>query len=138
MTVRAGGGVLSPAKTIFRLARCNFGWVTVMGPPDYQAWLSGGTGEGSLASRGDKLFQDLACVNCHKADGSGRGPSLEDLVGKTVDLEGGQKIVVDDEYLRESILSPFCRTAMKRGRSPRRLRARRGGGWDGRTARGRR
>ena len=82
------------------------GWVTVMEPPDYQAWLSGGSGEGSLASKGDKLFQDLACVNCHKADGSGRGPSLQDLPGKTVELEGGQKITVDDDYLRESILSP--------------------------------
>src|SRR6266576_2591284 len=40
------------------------GWVTVMDPPEYQAWLSGGSGEGSLASRGEKLFQDLACNNC--------------------------------------------------------------------------
>src|SRR6185295_14736230 len=63
-------------------------------------------GEGSLATRGDKLFQDLACVNCHKADGSGRGPSLEDLFGKTVEIENGQKIEVNDDYLRESILSP--------------------------------
>src|SRR5437868_5278878 len=52
------------------------GWVSVMDPPEYQAWLSGGAGEGSLASRGDKLFQSLACANCHKPDGSGRGPSL--------------------------------------------------------------
>ena len=82
------------------------GWVTVMEPPDYQAWLSGGTGEGSLASRGDKLFQDLACANCHKSDGSGRGPSLEGIFGTTVEIDGGRKVVVDDEYLRESILSP--------------------------------
>ena len=82
------------------------GWVYVMNPPEYQAWLSGGSGEGTLASRGDKLFQDLACTNCHKSDGSGRGPSLEGIFGKTVELEGGQKVVVDDEYLRESILSP--------------------------------
>jgi cytochrome c oxidase subunit 2 len=82
------------------------GWVYVMNPPEYQAWLSGGIGEGSLASRGDKLFQDLACTNCHKVDGSGRGPSLEGLFGTTVETEAGQKITVDDEYLRESILSP--------------------------------
>lgn len=82
------------------------GWVYVMDPTEYQAWLSGGSGEGTLASRGDKLFQDLACTNCHKSDGSGRGPSLEGLYGKTVELEGGLKITVDDDYLRESILSP--------------------------------
>ena len=33
------------------------GWVYVMEPQDYQAWLSGGT-TGSLASSGEKLFQD--------------------------------------------------------------------------------
>jgi cytochrome c oxidase subunit 2 len=82
------------------------GWVYVMDPPEYQAWLSGGAGEGTLASRGDKLFHDLACTNCHKADGSGRGPSLEGVFGTTVELEGGQKVTADDEYLRESILSP--------------------------------
>src|SRR6266478_3552395 len=82
------------------------GWVYVMDPPEYQAWLSGGAGEGSLASRGAKLFQDLACANCHKSDGSGRGPSFEGLYGKTVELESGAKVVADDEYIRESILSP--------------------------------
>jgi cytochrome c oxidase subunit II len=82
------------------------GWVYVMDPPEYQAWLSGGAGEGTLAERGDKLFQSLACANCHHADGSGRGPSLEALFGKVVDLEDGTKVTVDADYLRESILSP--------------------------------
>jgi cytochrome c oxidase subunit 2 len=82
------------------------GWVYVMDPPEYQAWLSGGAGEGSLASRGAKLFQDLACANCHKTDGSGRGPSFEGLFGSTIELEGKQKTTVDETYLRESILTP--------------------------------
>jgi cytochrome c oxidase subunit 2 len=82
------------------------GWVYVMEPPDYQAWLSGGAGEGTLAERGDKLFSELACANCHHPDGSGRGPSLEGLFGTTVELEDGSKVVANDDYLRESILSP--------------------------------
>src|SRR3954469_6712087 len=41
------------------------GWVYVMEPTEYQTWLSGGGAEGSLASQGMKLFQDLACGNCH-------------------------------------------------------------------------
>src|SRR4051812_13683565 len=82
------------------------GWVYVMEPQEYEAWLSGGAGEGTLAARGDKLFQDLACANCHKNNGSGRGPTLQGVYGSTVELDGGQKVVADDDYLRESILSP--------------------------------
>ena len=47
------------------------GWVYVMEPQDYQAWLSGGRAEGSLASRGQKLFQDLGCAACHVAQAPG-------------------------------------------------------------------
>ncbi len=82
------------------------GWVYVMEPAEYQTWLSGGSGEGTLAERGDKLFQDLACANCHHPDGTGRGPSLVEIAGKTVELTDGTKVVANDDYLRESILSP--------------------------------
>jgi cytochrome c oxidase subunit 2 len=82
------------------------GWVYVMEPTEYEAWLSGGSGEGTLAERGDKLFKDLACSNCHHPDGSGRGPSLEGLFGTTVELEDGTKVTADEDYLRESILKP--------------------------------
>jgi cytochrome c oxidase subunit 2 len=82
------------------------GKVTVLEPDEYQAWLSGGAGEGSLADQGQKLFQDLACVNCHHTDGRGRGPALEKVFGTTVVLEDGSKVVADEQYLRESILSP--------------------------------
>ncbi len=85
------------------------GEVTVMEPSEYQAWLSGGTGEGSLASAGEKLFQDLACVTCHRSDAQGRGPALQGLFGKTVQLQSGETIVADEAYLRESILQPGSR-----------------------------
>ncbi len=86
------------------------GWVYVMEPPDYEVWLSGGSAEGTLAERGDKLFKDLACANCHHPDGSGRGPTLEGVFGTVVDLEDGSKVTADDDYLRESILSPKPRS----------------------------
>ena len=50
------------------------GSVYVMEPNEYQAWLSG-SGEGSLAQSGQKLFEDLACTNCHKTDNTGRCPN---------------------------------------------------------------
>jgi len=85
------------------------GQVVVMDPTEYQAWLSGGTAEGSLASAGEKLFQDLACTTCHRADAQGRGPVLVGLFGKTQNLEGGGSVVVDEAYVRESILMPGAR-----------------------------
>ena len=80
------------------------GSVIVMEPPAYQAWLAGG-GEGSLAERGSALFNQLACSTCHLDSGQGRGPSLKDVFGKPVELADGSKVMVDEAYLRESILT---------------------------------
>jgi cytochrome c oxidase subunit 2 len=82
------------------------GWIYVMQPQEYQAWLSGGRPFGSLAENGEKLFQDLACGNCHKADGSGRCPNLVGLFGRNVELSDGHTIKADEAYIRESILRP--------------------------------
>ena len=85
------------------------GEVVVMEPSEYQAWLSGGAAEGSLASAGAKLFQDLACNTCHRPDAQGRGPVLEGLFGKTVTLQSGEMVMVDEAYVRESILQPAAK-----------------------------
>ena len=85
------------------------GEVVVMEPSEYQTWLSGGAPEGSLASAGEKLFQDLACVTCHRADAQGRGPMLQGLFGKTVQLLNGETVVADEAYVRESILRPSAK-----------------------------
>jgi cytochrome c oxidase subunit 2 len=82
------------------------GQVVVMKPADYEAWLAGGSGEGSMASQGEKLFQDLGCITCHQMDGQGRGPSLQGLYGHQVQLTTGQAVTADDAYLRTCILTP--------------------------------
>jgi cytochrome c oxidase subunit 2 len=80
------------------------GWIEVMSPVDYEAWVSGsGTGT-TMAASGEKLFQQLACVTCHKSDGSGRGPRLEGVFSSTVRLDNGQSVKADESYIRESIL----------------------------------
>src|SRR5215469_12937836 len=79
------------------------GWVYAMEPQEYQDWLSGGRAMGSLAESGEKLFQSLACANCHHPDGSGRCPTLVGLYGKNVQLSGGQSVKADEAYIRESI-----------------------------------
>ena len=85
------------------------GRIVVMSPEDYQAWLSGGAAEGSLASQGQKLFQDFACITCHRSDGQGRGPVLDGVFGRKVDLASGQTVTADEAYIRESILSPSAK-----------------------------
>ncbi len=88
------------------------GQIVVMEQNDYQSWLSGGTGEGSLASAGQKLFADLACNTCHRPDAQGRGPVLQNLFGKTVELNTGDRVVVDEAYVRESILNPQAKVTL--------------------------
>jgi cytochrome c oxidase subunit II len=85
------------------------GWIYVMEPREYENWLSGRPPAATLSEGGEKLFHDLACANCHKADGTGRCPSLVGLFGKTVLLTGGNKVVADEAYIRESILQPAAK-----------------------------
>jgi cytochrome c oxidase subunit 2 len=84
------------------------GWIYAMEPQDYQAWLSGGA-TGSLASGGEKLFQDLACANCHHLDDQGRCPNLRNLFGSKVQLTDGSIVTADEAYIRESILNPSAK-----------------------------
>lgn len=84
------------------------GWVYAMPPDKYQEWLAGGP-TGSLADAGARLFDDLACNNCHKADGSGRCPTLVGVFGSTVKLAGGGAVRADEAYIRESILNPTAK-----------------------------
>jgi len=82
------------------------GWIDVMEAPEYQAWLRGAAAGASLAAAGEQLFQQLACNTCHKSDGTGRGPSIQGVFGKPVQLGNGQKVDADEAYVRESITNP--------------------------------
>jgi len=86
------------------------GSVTVMEPARFQAWLAGGASGMSLAAGGEKLFNELACVTCHRADSQARGPSLDGLFGKPVKLQNGETVTADEEYIREAIVTPVAKT----------------------------
>jgi cytochrome c oxidase subunit 2 len=81
------------------------GYVVVMEPHDYEAWMSGG-GNQPLAVTGQKLFSELGCITCHRSDTQGRGPNLVGVFGKPVLLEDGRTVMADENYVRESILEP--------------------------------
>ncbi len=56
---------------------------------------------------GRKLFQMRGCTQCHSMDGSAKtGPTLLDVFGRTETMVGGASVVVDENYIRESILEP--------------------------------
>src|SRR5262249_32363917 len=82
------------------------GEVTVMSPQDYAEWLASGKAEGSLASQGEKLFQEFGCVTCHRPDSGARGPNLQGIYGRPVRLTDNRVVIADDNYIRESILQP--------------------------------
>ena len=82
------------------------GWVTVMDPAEYAAWLSDEGGDVNPVSAGEKLFSQLACNTCHIGNGTGRGPSLNGLYGNKVLLADGSTVTADEAYIRESILQP--------------------------------
>jgi len=88
------------------------GWVYVMEPSDYAAWLTGQAKTESMAQAGERLFSDingpngLACVSCHAAEGGGQGPSLVGIYGKPQRLRDGSTRIVDEAFIRQAIIDP--------------------------------
>jgi cytochrome c oxidase subunit 2 len=97
--------------------------VVVMPGGDFDAWLSSSGDEvaemraalkegggDDLARLGERLSATKGCVACHSSDGSRLvGPSYKGSYGmsRIVVTEGGEReIVVDDDYIRKSILEP--------------------------------
>jgi cytochrome c oxidase subunit 2 len=85
------------------------GRVVVMEPEEYQTWLAGGPAPESPVAAGEKLFTELNCVTCHRPDSAGRGPVLNGIFGRPVALASGERVVADEAYVRESVLSPAAK-----------------------------
>jgi cytochrome c oxidase subunit 2 len=86
------------------------GSIVVMEPDEFEVWLTGGSVNESLVQAGERLFNELRCVTCHVADGDKpRCPPLNGLYGHEQTLTGGTKVLVDEDYLRESILRPAAK-----------------------------
>jgi cytochrome c oxidase subunit 2 len=67
--------------------------------------MNGGS-TGPLSASGEKIFAELGCATCHRTDAQGRGPNLQGVFGKPVQLEDGRTVTADENYLRECILDP--------------------------------
>jgi cytochrome c oxidase subunit 2 len=83
------------------------GWIYVMEQKDFDNWLAGNTSGQTPVELGRDLFQNkLGCASCHAGGPQQRGAKLEGIYGKEVKLVGGQTVVADDQYIRNSILNP--------------------------------
>ncbi len=84
------------------------GDIVVQEPAQYEAWINGGT-NGPLSATGEKIFSELGCSTCHRSDTQGRGPNLQGVYGKPVQLEDGRIVTADENYVRQCILDPGSR-----------------------------
>ena len=77
----------------------------------------GADGGAGLAGEGRRLAEDQGCLACHSLDGSESvGPTWKGMYGKTETLADGATAVVDDDYLKESIVAPNAKVV--RGYEP--------------------
>ena len=79
----------------------------------FDAWSKEGVAPAeTLVDVGRRVFDEAGCLGCHSIDGEpGVGPTVKGLWGKTEKLAGGGTVVVDENYVRESILQPSAKIA---------------------------
>lgn len=87
--------------------------VKVMSKEGFEQWLSTDAYKGlSMVDIGKKLYQEKGCVGCHTLNGTPSvGPTYKGLFGSVRKLDNGQDVNVDENYVRESILSPSAKVA---------------------------
>jgi len=92
------------------------GKVIVLSPEAYDRWEKGEEEEEGVASlspaeRGEQIYANSGCNACHSLDGSKLvGPTFKGLIGGESELEDGEIITADENYVRESILEPQGKT----------------------------
>lgn len=80
---------------------------------EFEAWLkqaAAGLKAMSPAERGRRLYVTLGCAGCHSTDGTAKtGPSFKGIWGQTHRFSNAPPAVVDENYVRESIVNPSAR-----------------------------
>lgn len=86
------------------------GRVVVLDPAHYEQWLKTGSTTAAVTNEtpevaGARLFQEQRCNTCHVTNGL-MAPLLAGVFGSQVTLQGGETVTADENYLRESIVTP--------------------------------
>lgn len=86
-----------------------WGRVMVLSDADFRIWkdMQASTDDIDLVKLGGILHKAKGCISCHSLDGSkGTGPSWKGIWGQTHRFKDGGSAVVDENYIRESVLEP--------------------------------
>jgi len=77
------------------------------GGTEWEDYFNGKDPKKSPADWGKVQYETKGCNSCHTLDGSkSKGPSWKGIYGHMVELNNGTSVLVDDDYLRESMLYP--------------------------------
>ena len=86
--------------------------VTVLSQTDFDAYMEAAQEAAEGPVDGAVVFASNGCAGCHQVqEGAvgGLGPSLWGLAGREESLNTGEKVLADDNYLRESIENPMAK-----------------------------
>lgn len=82
----------------------------------FEAWLAEQDKVPETPEAGEQVYRQL-CASCHNIEGAvNQGPNWKDLAkllasGGARDLADGNSVIVDEEYIRESIMEPNAKIA---------------------------
>ena len=84
-------------------------------PGEYEKWLSDAadcTEQPDPGPTGQSALRSALLRSATRIDGTaGTGPSFKGIYGRPVQLEGMAPVMVEDNYIRESILDPTPRSS---------------------------
>lgn len=81
--------------------------VRVLSQEDFDAWVAAQIIPEDPVARGDLWSQQFGCRACHSIDGTPLvGPTWKGVFGEEVQLTDGSTVVVDRDYIIESIRQP--------------------------------
>jgi cytochrome c oxidase subunit 2 len=87
--------------------------VVVMEPDAFEAWRAGRPSQNvasTLPERGQAVAAEVGCLRCHTLDGTLHlAPSFRGLYGKRELLMDGSHVLVDEQYLTESMMEPTAK-----------------------------
>ena len=87
--------------------------VVVHKPGDFAIWLDDAArfaADMTPADRGELLWRRHGCQGCHSTDGTAKtGPSFQGIWGEEHTFVRGSPAVVDENYIRESVLDPSAK-----------------------------